>query len=246
LNEFTKGGICQEETNKQPQSLHCTPRAGDWLSFCNKQFGQAVNGRWEPGGAGQLVRSSNFGMTWSLTNSHDAVGIGNDVTFVDISQNPEDPVSIPQLVAHSSLRGSTFRRFCAVSATVSESVDLWGQDDIVVTGSSPYSPWVVPASSSNHSFWEGGVRRTRDGGRTWLLSANTTAIKGFMGSYYSPEDNLVRDAVDHNTLYLMNDVAGISSSTDGIAPMHMPKWSHFPLIVQRNRFTWNVPSLFMN
>ena len=115
-----------------------------------------MNGRWEPGGAGQLVRSSNFGMTWSLTNSHDAVGIGNDVTFVDISQNPEDPVSIPQLVAHSSLRGSTFRRFCAVSATVSESVDLWGQDDIVVTGSSPYSPWVVPANSSNHSFKLGG------------------------------------------------------------------------------------------
>ena len=49
----------------------------------------------------------------------------------------------------------------------------------------------------------------------WIPCSNTSALKGFVGSYYAPENNLVRDSVDSSTLYLMNDVSGVSKSTDG-------------------------------
>ena len=53
---------------------------GDWVSFCNHQG-------W---GCGQLLRSTNAGNSWTLTDSTDTIGIGNCVPFVDVSQNPND------------------------------------------------------------------------------------------------------------------------------------------------------------
>eukprot|EP00039_Didymoeca_costata_P002490 m.60534 g.60534 ORF g.60534 m.60534 type:complete len:865 (+) comp11330_c0_seq2:42-2636(+) len=138
--------------------------SGDLLSFCNHQG-------W---GCGQLVRSSDNGKTWTLTDSKDVKGISNCIPFVDVAQNPNN------------------------------------LDDIVITGA--YG-WMPQPGKSNATTWFGGVRRSSDGGLTWQYS-DCDAVKGFVGSYWSPQNNLARDPLNPATVYLLTDVSSVSISED--------------------------------
>jgi hypothetical protein len=106
---------------------------GDLVAFCNHQG-------W---GCGQLLRSTDKGKTWTLTDAVNISGIEHCVPFVDVAQNQEN------------------------------------LDDIVITGG---FGWMPPPGDNNATTWVGGLRRSTDGGKTFLMCSDTKAVQGFVGS----------------------------------------------------------------
>lgn len=52
-------------------------------------------------------------------------------------------------------------------------------DDLVVTGG---FGWMPPPGTGNGTTWLGGLRRSLDGGKTFMQVRNDSAVRGFVGA----------------------------------------------------------------